>query len=53
MPGISIRMSTKSVEKPANRHARVNLEPMWPALARGMIFLIALATPIIATLLSR
>ena len=53
MPGVSVRISANSAEKPANHRARVGLEPMWPALARGMIFLIALATPIVATLLSR
>jgi hypothetical protein len=51
MPGVSVRISANSAEKPATR--RVGLEPMGPALARGLIFLIALATPIIATLLSR
>lgn len=52
MPGASIRVSTSSIEKPARRRpARV--EPMGPALARGVIFLIALAMPLLATLLSR
>jgi hypothetical protein len=51
MPGVSIHVSTASAEQPALRNGR--LEPMWPALARGVIVLIALATPIVATLLSR
>jgi hypothetical protein len=50
MPGAFVRSST---EKPASHPARVGLEPVWPALVRGVIFLIALATPIVATLLSR
>jgi hypothetical protein len=53
MPGVSVRTSANSAEKPAVHRSRVGLEPMWPALARGLIFLIALATPIVATLLSR
>ena len=51
MPGVSVRISTNSAEKPATQ--RIGLEPMWPALARGLIILLALAAPIIATLLSR
>ena len=53
MPGVSIRVSTSSAEKPVPGRTRVDLEPIWPALARGVIFLISLATPIVATLLSR
>jgi len=53
MTGVSIRVSTTSAEKPVPGRRRVGLEPVWPALARGVIFLIALATPIVATLLSR
>jgi hypothetical protein len=53
MPGVSVRISANTTEKPANHRAHVDLEPMGPALARGVIFLIALATPIVATLLSR
>lgn len=49
MPGVSSRVSAK----PASRRKHVGLEPMWPALARGVIVLIVLATPIVATLLSR
>ena len=51
MPGASVRISANSADKPAVQ--RLGLEPMWPALARGLIFLLALAMPIIATLLSR
>jgi len=47
MPAIS----ANSTGKPATH--RIGLEPMWPALARGLIVLVALATPILATLLSR
>ena len=47
MPGVS----TNSAGKPATHG--LGLEPIWPALARGLIFLIALATPIAATLLAR
>ena len=53
MPGFSHRISANSAEKPAIDQKRVGLEPMWPALARGVIFLISVATPIVATLLSR
>jgi hypothetical protein len=53
MPGFSHRVSANSVEKPAMHKTRIGLEPMWPALARGVIFLISVATPIVATLLSR
>jgi hypothetical protein len=53
MPGFSHRISANSAEKPAMHQKRVGLEPMWPALARGVIFLISVATPIVATLLSR
>ncbi|HLG85343.1 MAG TPA: hypothetical protein VKY22_30460 [Bradyrhizobium sp.] len=53
MPGRSVRVSANSVDKPAGHRAGIGLEPMWPALARGVIFLIALATPIVVTLLSR
>jgi len=53
MPGVSIRVSAKSAEKPVPRPRRVDLEPMWPALARGVIFLLSVATPIVVTLLSR
>ena len=53
MPGLSRRVSANSAAKPAMQGRRVGLEPMWPALARGVIFLISLATPIVATLLSR
>jgi hypothetical protein len=53
MPGVSVRLPANSAEKPAIQRDRIGLEPMWPALARGLVFLIALATPIVATLLSR
>ena len=53
MPGVSSRVSANSAEKPAPRGRHVGLEPIWPALARGVIFLMSLATPIVATLLSR
>ena len=53
MPGFSHRVSANSAEKPAMHKTRIGLEPMWPALARGVIFLISVATPIVATLLSR
>ena len=54
MPGASIRRSVVSAQKPASSRARqIRIEPLWPALARGAIVLIALATPIVVTLLSR
>jgi len=53
MAGVCARVCTRSAEKPAKGGRPVVLEPMWPALARGPIFLVALATPVIATLLSR
>lgn len=46
-------VSATSADKLAIRRARPVVEPMWPALARGLIFLIALATPIAVTLLAR
>ena len=53
MPGASTRRSAVSAERSASRAHQIRLEPMWPALARGAIVLIALATPIVVTLLSR
>jgi hypothetical protein len=47
MPGVS----ANSADKPTTH--RTGIEPMWRPLARGLIFLAALATPIIATLLAR
>ena len=54
MPGVSTRRpAATSAEKPAPRTDRIRLEPMGPALTRGIIVLIAVATPIVVTLLSR
>ena len=49
MPGVS----TNSAEKPATHGVGLGLEPVWPALARGLIVLIALASPFLVTLLAR
>jgi len=46
-------VSTNSAAKPATSRPRFGLQPIWPALARGLIFLIALASPIVVTLLAR
>jgi hypothetical protein len=49
MPGVS----ANSTEKPAIDRVRPGVEPIWPALARGLIVLIAPAIPIAVTLLAR
>ncbi|HZR85441.1 MAG TPA: hypothetical protein VFB02_01495 [Bradyrhizobium sp.] len=49
MPGVS----ASSTEKAAIDRVHPGFEPIWPALARGLIVLIALATPIAVTLLAR
>jgi hypothetical protein len=53
MPGVSNRVSTPPIHSLAQRRSRAGIEHMLPALARGVIFLITLATPIVVTLLSR
>jgi hypothetical protein len=53
MPGVSKRVSNSPIDHLARRSPHAGLEPMWPALARGVIFLASLATPIVVTLLSR
>ena len=53
MPGVSSRISANSAEQPTPQRRHVGIEPIWPALVRGVIFLISVATPIVATLLSR
>ncbi len=52
MPSVSNRVSARPAEHPVPRR-RTSIEPMWPALARGVVFLLSLATPFVVTLLSR
>ena len=53
MPGVSSRISASPAENPASRHRPAGIEPIWPALARGLVVLLSLATPFVVTLLSR
>jgi hypothetical protein len=53
MPGVSSRISASPAENPASRRRPAGIEPMWPALARGVVVLLSLATPFVVTLLSR
>jgi len=53
MPRVSNRASANAAENPIPRRRPTGIEPMWPALARGIIFLLSLATPFVVTLLSR
>lgn len=51
MPGRPVRASATAPLHSARRPAEAAIEPMLPALLRGVIFLCALAAPFVAALL--
>jgi hypothetical protein len=51
MPGVLHRVSTLPPKNPDRYRLLAGLEPMLPALARGVIFLISVSTPFVVTLL--
>jgi hypothetical protein len=53
MHRVSSGLSASPAENPASAGRPAGLEPMWPALKRGLAVLLSLATPFVVTLLSR
>ena len=56
MIGLSVRAFTSPAAGGnllARRHGRAAIEPMLPAVIRGVIFVATLATPFVAALLTR